>query len=197
MKRKAFVLFIPLLLAMLQSHAQGFHLGIKAGANLFKVDGQSFSQEFQFGYAVGAFSEINFTPNLGIQPEVMFNQTNYRTASSFSQVYQIGGYDDIKGKLNYLSIPVLLNLRPIPFLSLLVGPQFGILLNPDEHLVDNARDAFKKGEISAVGGAQLNLASLKLGARYVIGLSNINNIQGSDVDWRNQGWQIYAGFRIF
>jgi len=197
MKRKAFVLFVPLLLAMLQSQAQGFHLGIKAGANLFKVDGQSFSQEFQFGYAVGAFSEINFTPNLGIQPEVMFNQTNYRTASSFSQVYQIGGYDDIKGKLNYLSIPVLLNLRPIPFLSLLVGPQFGILLNPDEHLVDNARDAFKKGEISAVGGAQLNLASLKLGARYVIGLSNINNIQGSDVDWRNQGWQIYAGFRIF
>ena len=197
MKRKAFVLFIPLLLAMLQSQAQGFHLGIKAGANLFKVDGQSFSQEFQFGYAVGAFSEINFMPNLGIQPEVMFNQTNYRTASSFSQVYQVGGYDDIKGKLNYLSIPVLLNLRPIPFLSLLVGPQFGILLNPDEHLVDNARDAFKKGEISAVGGAQLNLASLKLGARYVIGLSNINNIQGSDVDWRNQGWQIYAGFRIF
>jgi len=197
MKRKAFVLFVPLLLAMLQSQAQGFHLGIKAGANLFKVDGQSFSQEFQFGYAVGAFSEINFTPNLGIQPEVMFNQTNYRTASSFSQVYQIGGYDDIKGKLNYLSIPVLLNLRPIPFLSLLVGPQFGILLNPDEHLVDNARDAFKKGEISAVGGAQLNLASLKLGARYVIGLSNINNIQGSDVNWRNQGWQIYAGFRIF
>jgi len=197
MKRKAFVLFVPLLLAMLQSQAQGFHLGIKAGANLFKVDGQSFSQEFQFGYAVGAFSEINFTPNLGIQPEVMFNQTNYRTASSFSQVYQVGGYDDIKGKLNYLSIPVLLNLRPIPFLSLLVGPQFGILLNPDEHLVDNARDAFKKGEISAVGGAQLNLASLKLGARYVIGLSNINNIQGSDVDWRNQGWQIYAGFRIF
>jgi len=197
MKRKAFVLFVPLLLAMLQSQAQGFHLGIKAGANLFKVDGQSFSQEFQFGYAVGAFSEINFMPNLGIQPEVMFNQTNYRTASSFSQVYQVGGYDDIKGKLNYLSIPVLLNLRPIPFLSLLVGPQFGILLNPDEHLVDNARDAFKKGEISAVGGAQLNLASLKLGARYVIGLSNINNIQGSDVDWRNQGWQIYAGFRIF
>ena len=197
MKRSAFVLFIPLLLAMHQSQAQGFHLGLKAGANLFKVDGQSFSQGFQFGYAVGAFSELNFTPNLGIQPEFMFNQTNYRTASSFGQVYQVSGYDDVKGKLNYLSIPVLLNIRPIPFLSLLIGPQFGILLNPNEHLVDNAKDAFKKGEVSAVGGAQLNLASLKLGARYVIGLNNINNIQGSDVTWKNQGWQVYAGFRIF
>lgn len=196
MKRIACVLFIPLLIAM-KTEAQGFHLGIKAGANLFKVDGQSFNQEFEFGYAVGAFSEINFTPNWGIQPEVMFNQTNYRTGTSFSDVYNVSGFDDVKGKLNYLSIPLLLNFRPIPFLSLLVGPQFGILLNPDEHLVNNAQQAFKSGDVSLIGGAQLNLAALKLGARYVVGLNNINNIQSSDVNWKNQGWQIYAGFRIF
>ena len=196
MKRSAFVLFLPLLFA-LHTEAQGFHLGIKAGANLFKVDGQSFNQQFQFGYAVGAFSEIYFTPNMGIQPEVMFNQTNYRTASSFSQVYQVNGFDDVSGKLNYLSIPVLLSFRPLPFLSLLVGPQFGILLNPNEHLVDNAQQAFKSGDVSLIGGAQLNLAALKLGARYALGLNNINNIQSSDVNWKNQGWQVYAGFRIF
>jgi hypothetical protein len=197
MKRNAFVLFIPLLLALHHSQAQGVHLGIKAGANLFKVDGESFSQEFQFGYAVGAFSEIYFTPNWGIQPELLFNQTNYRTGTSFSSVYDVNGYDGVKGKLNYLSIPVLLSFRPIPLLSLLVGPQFGILLNSNEHLANNAQDAFKKGDVSLIGGAQLNLASIKLGARYVIGLNNINNIQSSDVDWKNQGWQLYAGFRIF
>jgi hypothetical protein len=196
MKRNAFVLFIPLLLAMHHSQAQGFHLGIKAGANLFKVDGESFNQEFQFGYVVGAFSEVNFTPNLGIQPELLFSQTNYRTGTQFSNIYP-DGINDVKGKLNYLSIPVLLSFRPIPFLSLLVGPQFGILLNQDEHLVNNAEDAFKKGDISLVGGAQLNLAALKIGARYVVGLNNINNIQSSDVNWKNQGWQVYAGFRIF
>ena len=196
MKRSAFVLFVPLMFA-LHTRAQGFHIGVKAGANLFKVDGQSFNQEFDFGYAVGAFSEIYFTPNLGIQPEVMFNQTNYRTGTSFSDVYKVNGFDDVSGKLNYLSIPLLLSFRPIPFLSLLVGPQFGILLNPDEHLVNNAQEAFTKGDVSFIGGAQLNLAALKLGARYVVGLNNINNIQGSDVNWRNQGWQVYAGFRIF
>ena len=178
MKRNAFVLFIPLLLAMHHSQAQGFHLGIKAGANLFKVDGESFNQEFQFGYVVGAFSEVNFTPNLGIQPELLFSQTNYRTGTQFSNIYP-DGINDVKGKLNYLSIPVLLSFRPIPFLSLLVGPQFGILLNQDEHLVNNAEDAFKKGDISLVGGAQLNLAALKIGARYVVGLNNINNIRTS------------------
>src|ERR1700742_2550820 len=163
MKRSAFELSVTLVLGIFHAQAQGFHLGIKAGANLFKVDGQSFDQEFKFGYNVGAFSEINFTSSWGIQPELMFNQTNYRTGTEFSDVYS-GGVNNYKGKLNYLSIPVLLSFRPIPLLSILAGPQFGILLNKDEHLVNNAEQAFKKGDLSVVAGAQLNLASIKVGA---------------------------------
>ena len=195
MKRNAFVLSVSLVLAMLHTQAQGFHIGIKAGANLFKVDGESFSQEFKFGYSVGAFSEINFTSSWGLQPELLFNQTNYRTGTQFSNVYP-DGVNDVKGKLNYLSIPVLLSFRPIPLLSLQAGPQFGILLNQDEHLVNNAQEAFKKGDLSFVGGAQLNLASIKVGARYVIGLNNINDLPNEN-NWKNEGWQIYAGFRLF
>ncbi len=195
MKRNAFVLSVALVLAMLHTQAQGFHLGIKAGANLFKVDGQPFSSEFKFGYNVGAFSEINFTPNLGLQPELLFNQTNYRTGQNFGSLFP-GSPSNYAGKLNYLSIPVLLSIRPIPLLSILVGPQFSILLNQNEHLVDNAKDAFKKGDFALVGGAQLNLASVKVGARYVIGLNNINNVDDAS-SWKNQGWQVYAGFRLF
>ncbi|HXB07374.1 MAG TPA: porin family protein [Puia sp.] len=195
MKRNAFVLSVALVLAMLHTQAQGVHLGIKAGANLFKVDGQPFSSEFKFGYNVGAFSEIYFTPNIGIQPELLFNQTNYRTGQDFGSLFP-GSPNNYEGKLSYLSIPVLLSIRPIPLLSILVGPQFGILLNQQEHLVDNAKDAFKKGDFSLVGGAQLNLASIKVGARYVIGLNNINNVDDMS-SWKNQGWQVYAGFRLF
>jgi len=195
MKRNAVVLSVLLVLASLGSQAQGVHLGIKAGANLFKVDGQSFSDEYKFGYNVGAFSQINFTPNWGIQPEVMFNQTNYRTGTEFSSIYP-GGVNDVKGKLNYLTIPLLLNFRPIPLLSILAGPQFGILLNQDRHLIDQGKDAFKKGDFSLVGGAQLNLASIMVGARYVIGLNDINDVSDNQ-KWKNQGWQLYAGFRIF
>jgi len=195
MKRNAFVLSMALLLVVLHTQAQGIHFGVKAGANLFKVDGQPFSSEYKFGYNLGVFSEINFTPNLGIQPELLFNQTNYRTGQNFGDLYSTN-YNNYEGKLNYLSIPVLLNLRPIPLLSILVGPQFGILLNQQEHLVANAKDAFKKGDLSLVGGAQLNLASIKVGARYVIGLNNINDVDDQN-SWKNQGWQLYAGFRIF
>ena len=195
MKRNAFVLSLSLLLAVVHTQAQGFHIGIKAGANLFKMDGESFDQEYKFGYNVGAFSELNFTSSWGLQPELLFNQTNYRTGTQFSSIYP-DGVNDVKGKLNYLSIPVLLSFRPIPLLSILAGPQFGILLNQDEHLDNNAGQAFKKGDLSFVGGAQLNLASIKVGARYVVGLNNINDLQNQN-NWKNEGWQLYAGFRIF
>ena len=195
MKRNAFVLSVALVLAMFHTQAQGVHLGIKAGANLFKVNGQNFSDEYKFGYNVGAFAEVNFTPNIGIQPELLFNQTNYRTGTQFSDIYS-GGINNYEGKLNYLSIPVLLAIRPIPLLSILVGPQFGILMNKEQHLTAQAQNAFKSGDFSMIAGAQLNLASLKLGARYVIGLNDINDVNDQS-SWKNQGWQLYAGFRIF
>ena len=195
MKRNAFVLLLCLVVTGLHTQAQGFHLGIKAGANLFKVDGESFDQEFMFGYTAGAFTQINFTKQWGIQPELNFNQTNYRTGNNFSSVVP-DGVNDVKGKLDYLTIPVLLSYRPIPLLSLLAGPQYGIMLNQDEHLVNNAGQAFKKGDFALVGGAQLNLMSFLVGARYVAGLTNINNVSNEST-WKNQGWQLYAGFRIF
>lgn len=195
MKRNAFVLSVALVLAMLHTQAQGVHLGIKAGANLFKVNGQNFSDEYKFGYNVGAFAEVNFTPNIGIQPELLFNQTNYRTGTQFSDLYS-GGINNYEGKLNYLSIPVLLSIKPIPLISILVGPQFGILMNKEQHLTAQAQNAFKSGDFSMIAGAQLNLAGLKVGARYVIGLNDINDVNDQN-SWKNQGWQLYAGFRLF
>jgi hypothetical protein len=184
---------------VLNVQAQGFHLGVKAGANIFKIDGQSFDQSFQYGYNVGAFAELNFTSKWGIQPELTWNQTNYRTGDHFEAIFP-GGTNDLKGKLNYLSIPILLSFRPIKLISLQVGPQFGVLMSGDQNLVQNGRNAFKKGDFSVVGGAQLNLGGLKLGARYVIGLTDINDVPNGTATnpetWKNQGFQVYAGFRI-
>jgi hypothetical protein len=193
---KSILLSLSLLIvSVMSAQAQGFHLGVKAGANIFKVNGTNFDQGFQFGYNVGAFAEINFPGAWGIQPEVLFNQTNYHTGSNFSSIFP-NGVNDVKGKMNYLSIPVLLSFKPIKLLTLQAGPQFGILLNNDQSLVKNGQDAFKKGDFSLVAGAQLNILAFKVGARYVAGLSNVNDL-GNSQSWKNTGFQIYAGFRIF
>jgi hypothetical protein len=174
--------------------AQGFHLGVKAGANIFKVDGTAIKDEFKFGYNLGAFAELGLSDKWGIQPEVMWNQTNYRTASNFNEIYP-GGKSDVEGKLNYISIPVLLSFTPAKIISFQAGPQFGILLNKDKSLFDNGKEAFKSGDFSMLGGVQLNIGSLKLGGRYVVGLANINDIDEKE-KWKNQGFQVYLGTRI-
>jgi hypothetical protein len=195
MKNKILTLFTMAMVITSASFAQGFHAGIKGGVNLYKVDGRSFKQEFKHGYNLGAFAEIDFSKKWGIQPEVMWNQANTQLSNEFDDIYDEGISELKDVKLNYLSIPILLNYKPSSLLTLQAGPQFGILLNKDESLFENGRDAFKRGDFSLLGGVQLNLGSIKAGGRYVVGLSNINDIDNQD-EWKNQGFQLYVGFKI-
>ena len=50
-------LLFPLVAAMLFSQVMmaQFHIGIKGGANITKVDGQSFKDQFRYGYHIGGF----------------------------------------------------------------------------------------------------------------------------------------------
>jgi hypothetical protein len=194
MKKKSLALMTVALALTTFSFAQGFHLGVKGGANIFKVDGKSFNDEFKFGYNLGAFAEIYFDKKWGIQPELLWNQTNYRTGDNFDDLYP-GGKSDVEGKLNYISIPLLLTYRPVKILSLQAGPQFGILASQDKDLLGETKEAFKSGDFSVLGGAQLNLGSLRVGGRYVVGLSNINDLDDKE-KWKNQGFQVYLGLTI-
>ncbi len=195
MKKKFLALLVIGLAFITTASAQGFHLGIKAGTNMLKIDDKSFKDEFKFGYNLGGFAEINFTKKIGVQPEVLWSQSSYRTATNIEEVIP-GTKADVAVKLNYLQIPLLLNYRPVKFLSLQVGPQFGILIDQNNSMLQNGKDAFKKGDFSMLGGAQLNLGPLKAGARYVVGLTDINDIS-TQSKWKNQGFQLYAGLRIF
>src|SRR5579871_652828 len=156
------------------SYSQGFHLGIKAGANMNKITGIPFSQEFTYGYNAGVFADIGLGTKWAIHPEVLFNQTNVDTSSRFSSVYKFNNITDIK--LNYLTIPLLLEYKLSNAFALQAGPQFGILLNSQNTLVQNGQNAFKQGDVSLVGGVQLKLLGLNLFGRYIASLNNINNL---------------------
>ena len=194
MKKKFISLLILATIFSSVGFAQGFHLGVKGGANIVKVDGKQFDEEYQYGYNLGAFAEIGLSPKWAIQPEVLWNQTNYKTGDEFQDLYT-GGVNNFKGKLSYLSIPVLLNFKPSKLLTLQAGPQFGILMNQDEDLFTNGKEAFKSGDFSMLGGVQLDLGGFKVGGRYVVGLTNLNDIDDKE-KWKNQGFQLYVGFRI-
>ena len=175
--------------------AQGFHVGLKGGVNMYKIEGRSFSEEFKHSYNAGLFTEINFSKKVGIQPEIIWNQAQTQTSTRFKDIYN-DGIGELKGvTLNYLSIPLLLNLSPSRLITFQAGPQFGVLINKDQNLLQNGKSAFKSGDLSMLGGLQLNLGGFKLGGRYTVGLTNINDIDNQD-KWKNQGFQVYAGFRL-
>jgi len=196
MKRK---LFIPLLAALLVSQftmAQ-FHFGFKGGANITKIDGVSFKDEFKYGYHIGGFAEIGLGKKLGLQPEILFNQVSTTVDSNYKHIYQnVFNSDQASVKLSYLSIPLLLNYKLIRnFLSLQAGPQFGILINQQRTLLQNGGDAFKKGDFSMLAGAQIKISAIRITGRYVIGLNNINDIDNQD-KWKSQGFQVSFGLAL-
>lgn len=167
--------------------------GIKAGTNITKIDGKSFKEEFSYGYSLGGFAAIKVGEKWQIQPEVLFNQYNSKTASDFDTLYKPDNLKNIS--LNYLSIPILLNYSPTKIVTFQAGPQFGKLLNKDENLVQEGKNAFKDGELSLLGGIQINIANFKIGGRYFIGLNDISDIDKRE-KWSNQGFQLSVGLRI-
>jgi hypothetical protein len=176
-----------------QGHVPAFQLGVKGGVNISKVDGDAFANEFRYGYHAGAFAIVKLSDHVQIQPELLFSQNNTRIDSSFGNVFHVSNMKDIS--LNYLTIPLLLNLSPGKIISFQVGPQFGILMNQHQTLFENGKNAFSNGDFSMVGGVQLNLAWIKLSGRYMVGLNNINDVTNNS-KWKNQGFQLSAGFRI-
>ena len=192
-------LFFPLLAALFMSSAlmAQFHIGVKGGTNITKVDGQSFKDKFEYGYHIGAFAEIGLGEKLGLQPEVLFNQYSTTLDSNYNHIYEnilTSGQRNVK--LNYLSIPILLNYKLIGnFLSLQAGPQFSILMKQDKNLLQNGADAFKKGDFSMLGGVQLKLSAVRITGRYAIGLNNISDIDNKD-QWKSQGFQVSLGLAL-
>lgn len=198
MKKALFLVTVSCLLFTTAMAQPGIHLGVKGGANLTKINGEQFKEAFNFNYHLGAYLELGLAEHFGIQPELIFSQSTSQTGTRFSDIYNdFPNSNDQKVKLNYLSIPVLANIKVNRALWLQLGPQYSILMDDHKSLGENTKSAFKDGDFSAVGGIWIQLpVGLSLSARYVIGLSNISDIS-NDNRWKNQAIQLGIGFRFF
>lgn len=192
MKKILFIVLAFFYLNCLQ--AQGFKVGGKLGANITGLSGTQFEQGFNFGYHAGGFAEIMFNKKFGIQPEVLWSQTILTPGNSFDILRpDLASVTNIK--LNYINIPVLLTIKPVKLISLQLGPQFGILRDKNQSFTGNAASAFKSGDLSLLGGVQLNLLGFRVYGRYAIGLKDINDIQNiaTSEKWQSKALQIGVG----
>jgi hypothetical protein len=175
------------------SQKKGFHLGIKGGVNANQIKGVSFSDGFEYNYLLGGFIQIPIVQKISIQPEVLFSQSKTTTSSNTAQPFDPNNPANKNVTLDYLNLPILLNLGGA--FKFQLGPQYSIKLNKDNTLLQNGGDAFKTGDFSVCGGFQwrLPVLGLHIGARYLIGLSDINSISSQD-KWKSQSLQVSTGF---
>jgi hypothetical protein len=194
MQRKLF-LFLAIVIMSQTSFAQ-FHLGAKAGANITKVDGKSFKDQFNYGYHLGAFMEIKLSKKFFLQPEFLINQYNTKLDSNYNNIYQSAFNGLTSVKLDYFSVPILLNYKVgSGLINLQAGPQFGVLFDNHSSVAQNAGAAFKKGDLSMLGGVQIKIRNIRVNGRYFIGLSDIKDVVDNS-KWKNQGFQLSVGLAI-
>lgn len=175
------------------------NFGVKGGVNANKIIGQSYKNGFNYNFQAGVFVQINFSKKIGLQPEVNFVQTSSSFSEDASDVY-----DDLfrdgsqkKAKLNYLEVPLLVNINigPTKKVKLQFGPAYGGLLKQTIDSLKTNANLYKTSDWSAIGGFWIQLPVVNFGARYKLGLSDINAIDDRQT-WKNQSLQVFVGVTL-
>ncbi len=177
-------------------HENFFRFGAKGGVNVNKITGQSYKEGFNFNFQAGVFLQFNFSNRFGLQPEVNFVQTSSEFSDDVSVIY-----DDIfrdggqkNAKLNFLEVPLLLNVNVgnSKRVKLQIGPAYGGLLKQTVDSLKNNGNIYKNGEWSAIGGLWIQIPFVNLGARYKLGLTDLNAIDNRQ-SWKSQAIQVFVG----
>ncbi|MDR6966885.1 hypothetical protein J2X31_000885 [Flavobacterium arsenatis] len=190
MKKVLLIIAFPFLFTT-ASQAQ-LHVGLKAGANMTKLDGNAFSDDFELGYQLGGFFYYNVSRGVGFQTELLFSQTNTKVRDEFSDVIE-GAFSGEK-KLSYVTVPILLRLNSEGLINFTAGPQFSFLASDDDTVLENGKKLFKKTDFGVVAGAEVNFRPVTVYARYVWGFSDISEF-GEKAN--SQQIQLGMGLRLF
>ena len=204
---KALVLPVAALLTLAfapKAHAQ---FGVKGGLNFAELQGRDGEDaSYKTFYHVGILYQANILGPLSIQPELQYSVQGSDLK---------GAVTDYKTKLHYFTVPVLakVTLGPI-FVE--AGPQFGYLVSANDESkvqISNTNGSasygqvnqsstgnYKRGDFSLAAGAGLKFSALSIGARYVAGLNDINDVKNlsgvNDPKLQNRVFQLYAAIQF-
>ena len=167
-------------------NAQDIEFGAKLGINFASITGDNTKNLDPIASIInfGVYSEIPVNEKLSFQPEIMYS----------IQGYSVG--NDIVS-LNYLNFPLMGKYYVAKGLSLEAGPQIGFLLSAKNEGTD-VKDTFKTLDFGVNVGLGYKLDNgLNFGARYNLGLSNLNDVSGSSDKFRNGVLQVTVGYSFF
>lgn len=175
---KKISLFLCALLFGAVVFAQNAAIGLKAGLNVANL-GNSSGNEMgsKLGLNAGLLAHIHLTPQLALQPEVVYSGQGAKYTVS-------DGEHDLS--LNYINIPVQLQYMFSNGFRIQTGPQVGFLASVKDKVRDVETNNFTSQDFKTVdfswtaGLSYLSYSGLGIDGRYNFGISNINNY-GSNI----------------
>lgn len=183
---KNFLLLAVLtVLGFLNVNAQEIKFGAKGGLNFANISGDNTKGiDVVTSFNVGVVSEIPISEKFSFQPEIMYSGQGY-------------SFDDNTVALSYLNIPLMGKYYLTKGLSLEAGPQIGFLLAAKNEKT-NVKDSFNTFDFGVNFGLGYKLDNgLNFGARYNLGLTDINNVEGSSNKNKNSVFQLSVGYFFF
>ena len=166
--------------------------GFKAGAFYNTMNfraagmGNNVKSSWKPGFYIGGLLRVPLNDVFALQPEYLYKPMR--------------GEDKIihaDYTLHYLSLPVLLQIAVSKQISVLAGPEFGLLIHARQGTLDATHDTEERA-LSAVGGLEVKVASrVFVEARYVHGLNHVGLGQRSalrEFKWR--GVELGGGVRF-
>jgi hypothetical protein len=177
MKKTFFIAFVTL--ASFAVQAQSVDFGLKGGLNLasWTSNGSGLSYQNRLAYHVGGLAQVNLSPQIAIQPEVVY--------SSQGTKYTLGSTEHSLA-LNYINIPVMVQAKIGSGVYAEAGPQIGFLTNVSDKVNSTETNYFttqdfKNTDVALGFGLGFQgLSGIGVDARYNLGLTNINNA-GSNI----------------
>ena len=179
--------------------------GIKGAATATQFSEQQLStKNLKLGFNAGAFVNIPLSTKFALQPEILYNRMGAKSVISDNEIEinntKIRTKQDYETSLNYISVPVMLQMKPTDNFYIEAGPEVSYFLdgkNKGEQTISttengitstqtkSASESIDKDDIKKFNlGFGLGLGyyftpNLGINARYVNSLTHIYNNSGA------------------
>lgn len=179
----------------------GLKVGVN-GSNVWDEQGRTFTADPKTGFVGGAFMGIPIGEYLGVQPELLFSQKGFKA----NDVILNSRYR-LTRTTSHIDVPVLIQFKPVEFITILGGPVYSYLLRQrDDFVWENMavereqefqNDNIRRNRFGLMFGGDVVVAPLVIGGRAGWDLQQ-NNGDGSSSTprYKNQWLQLTLGYQF-
>jgi hypothetical protein len=171
-------------------------------SNVYDSKNKDFKADSKFGFVAGVTVAIPIGTYLGFHPEILFSQKGFQGSGSI-----LGSSYSFTRTTNYIDIPLLIAFKPLSKLTIVAGPQYSYLLKQKDVFTNTLyssiqedefdNDNIRKNTLCFLGGVEVNINHIVIGARVGWDVMTNNGDGSSDTpQYKNMWYQFAAGLRF-